>query len=289
MPVRGRFAGRLPTAALLIAHAAARLSRLAGCGERVGGRRRHDDHDHRVGSSCPSPTRRVSRVTPISRRDRDRGSRRLLARPTPAATHRVRHLSPDRGARRDADAQQVPATTATAWPCPTPRTSDHGPRETGRRAGRRSVRPLSQRLPALPGVSRRADAPSRADGRRSTARSPLRRCRRAAGATRSRSVCRVTRWRCRTRRTGPPTHGWGGAARGSAVCTNCHEPNFCTSCHGMPMPHPADWGTAHPDMATKKPGECTLCHVQKDCDACHQIHQTHAKGGGHDASRRARP
>lgn len=54
-------------------------------------------------------------------------------------------------------------------------------------------------------------------------------------------------------------------------CSTCHSKKFCTDCHGLPMPHPADFKKGHGDLGKKNPKVCSTCHgdAKKFCDQCH--------------------
>lgn len=61
-------------------------------------------------------------------------------------------------------------------------------------------------------------------------------------------------------------------------CGTCHAEDFCTSCHGVPMPHPAGFEEGHGDIGRTSPAVCSNCHALGDaagtettafCDSCH--------------------
>lgn len=64
-------------------------------------------------------------------------------------------------------------------------------------------------------------------------------------------------------------------------CYTCHTEQFCTNCHGMAMPHPAEFKepadpkapTGHPAVSKAKPEKCVMCHGKNEktyfCDSCH--------------------
>lgn len=53
-------------------------------------------------------------------------------------------------------------------------------------------------------------------------------------------------------------------------CYTCHQPSYCTDCHGgVEMPHPADFGTTHDEEAKANEAACITCHGEKSCDSCH--------------------
>lgn len=54
-------------------------------------------------------------------------------------------------------------------------------------------------------------------------------------------------------------------------CTYCHneETWSCDSCHGLPMPHPANWNSSHANEVSRF-GLCSKCHEdQYYCERCH--------------------
>lgn len=63
-----------------------------------------------------------------------------------------------------------------------------------------------------------------------------------------------------------------------SYCGTCHERDtFCTDCHGVPMPHPADFAEGHGDAGRSDPAVCANCHAKggvtqggtEFCNACH--------------------
>ncbi len=58
-------------------------------------------------------------------------------------------------------------------------------------------------------------------------------------------------------------------------CSTCHAEKFCSDCHGLPMPHPADFQEGHGDLGRNEPAVCATCHAKGDatgtqfCNACH--------------------
>jgi hypothetical protein len=60
-----------------------------------------------------------------------------------------------------------------------------------------------------------------------------------------------------------------------STCTECHNDNFCTSCHdSLQKPlavHPNDYVTLHPMQAKMDSMVCQSCHrLQSFCAACHE-------------------
>jgi hypothetical protein len=61
------------------------------------------------------------------------------------------------------------------------------------------------------------------------------------------------------------------AAAVQTSCLNCHgSESWCTECHGVPMPHPADIAKNHEDLA--KTASCVACHGRNSCKTCHHKH-----------------
>lgn len=54
-------------------------------------------------------------------------------------------------------------------------------------------------------------------------------------------------------------------------CSTCHARKFCTDCHGLPMPHPADFKKGHSKLGKASPQLCVKCHgnAKTFCTACH--------------------
>jgi len=55
-------------------------------------------------------------------------------------------------------------------------------------------------------------------------------------------------------------------------CEMCHnERRFCDDCHGMEMPHPANWTKVHNKLGKSKPKSCAMCHKGGEtfCNKCH--------------------
>lgn len=62
------------------------------------------------------------------------------------------------------------------------------------------------------------------------------------------------------------THGMGDLTQ----CATCHTAVDCRSCHGVSLPHEADYGSTHGDEAKTSAGKCGQCHDKKKfCDSCH--------------------
>jgi hypothetical protein len=71
----------------------------------------------------------------------------------------------------------------------------------------------------------------------------------------------------------PRSHGRGWSAthgqQDARRCVLCHEDAFCLKCHGLPMPHPSNWTSAHQQTALQKGNVCFRCHQRTECVACH--------------------
>lgn len=61
-------------------------------------------------------------------------------------------------------------------------------------------------------------------------------------------------------------------------CGTCHAAAFCTDCHGIQMPHPADFTEGHGKAGKSTPGVCATCHAKganssggsaEFCNGCH--------------------
>lgn len=71
------------------------------------------------------------------------------------------------------------------------------------------------------------------------------------------------------------THGMGD----QRSCRTCHPADFCSTCHGVEIPHSADFGATHGDAARLDRKACMVCHksAQAFCDECHTIEMPHPK------------
>ncbi|MDZ4178390.1 MAG: NapC/NirT family cytochrome c [Coriobacteriia bacterium] len=59
-------------------------------------------------------------------------------------------------------------------------------------------------------------------------------------------------------------------------CSTCHSEQFCSDCHGLPMPHPANFQEGHGELGNSQPATCATCHSVSGaaddtqfCNACH--------------------
>jgi hypothetical protein len=81
-----------------------------------------------------------------------------------------------------------------------------------------------------------------------------------------------TIWRVTHGSTWQVTHGMGD----TDSCATCHHPTYCSRCHGVALPHPADFGTTHGAPAQAARAKCSQCHDRKAfCDDCHGISMPH--------------
>lgn len=59
-------------------------------------------------------------------------------------------------------------------------------------------------------------------------------------------------------------------------CAVCHEAGYCAKCHGLDVPHAADFADRHGALARNEPSSCTTCHKGgRLCFGCHQIEMPH--------------
>lgn len=61
-------------------------------------------------------------------------------------------------------------------------------------------------------------------------------------------------------------------------CGTCHSSAFCEDCHGLPMPHPADFAEGHGEAGKADSAVCANCHAKGEavgssgtefCNSCH--------------------
>ena len=72
------------------------------------------------------------------------------------------------------------------------------------------------------------------------------------------------------------THGKDVDQAGTDTCDNCHNIYLhCQECHGLQMPHPAGWKTKHGDIATPEMETCRQCHEKQFCLSCHPVEMPH--------------
>jgi len=71
------------------------------------------------------------------------------------------------------------------------------------------------------------------------------------------------------------THGMGAIDS----CAICHQQDFCGKCHGVSLPHPAEFGRTHGASAIEDPAGCATCHKStRFCEACHGMEMPHPAG-----------
>ncbi|MCL5942043.1 MAG: hypothetical protein M1325_00695 [Actinobacteria bacterium] len=62
-------------------------------------------------------------------------------------------------------------------------------------------------------------------------------------------------------------------------CAKCHDVKvWCEQCHGVEMPHPASWASAHGRVALTQSAICEKCHQSRDttfCIRCHGLPSQH--------------
>lgn len=73
------------------------------------------------------------------------------------------------------------------------------------------------------------------------------------------------------------------ATEDTGQCSMCHTKKFCTDCHGIEMPHPAEWergATGHGPIARDDSQMCSKCHEREPdtCAMCHHSGLDPAKG-----------
>jgi hypothetical protein len=60
------------------------------------------------------------------------------------------------------------------------------------------------------------------------------------------------------------------------ACATCHTESSCMRCHGVPVPHPASFGSTHGQYAKAPKSTCYTCHeMQSFCNDCHGIEMPH--------------
>lgn len=86
------------------------------------------------------------------------------------------------------------------------------------------------------------------------------------------NTCHVAGWKVQHQPHGPEyVAAHSAAAKASSQpCFTCHgSENWCTSCHGLTMPHPDNIRATHPGLVRGKPETCAKCHGAKSCETCH--------------------
>jgi hypothetical protein len=63
------------------------------------------------------------------------------------------------------------------------------------------------------------------------------------------------------------------------TCAACHDvETFCIDCHGLDIPHPADWLATHGTLGLDRSSLCVKCHQSRDaqfCVRCHGMEMPH--------------
>ncbi|MBW6469208.1 MAG: hypothetical protein K0B85_08645 [Coriobacteriia bacterium] len=110
-------------------------------------------------------------------------------------------------------------------------------------------------------------------------------CHESTGAPRECDDCHDGRLEAERLTQGPwrVTHGpeWQAThAMGDYdTCLVCHDSSYCGKCHGVAVPHPAAFGSAHGRWALDEEAACETCHATSSfCDACHGIPMPHPSG-----------
>lgn len=68
------------------------------------------------------------------------------------------------------------------------------------------------------------------------------------------------------------THGLGELD----LCQTCHAPDSCVKCHGLVVPHEADFGSTHGMEYLANTDSCVTCHhVETFCKDCHAMEMPH--------------
>ncbi len=95
-----------------------------------------------------------------------------------------------------------------------------------------------------------------------------------AGSTDRRDTS--TAWKVAHGPTWQTTHGSGDLE----TCRSCHPADYCTRCHGTPVPHPATWARGHGEEAigAMKRASCETCHDPAWCERCHGVQMPHPDG-----------
>lgn len=82
-------------------------------------------------------------------------------------------------------------------------------------------------------------------------------------------------WRGTHGPTWGATHGKGDIT----LCRACHATGFCVGCHGIALPHPAEFSDVHGGYAQVQSARCGECHARLTfCDPCHGLPMPHADG-----------
>jgi hypothetical protein len=111
---------------------------------------------------------------------------------------------------------------------------------------------------------------------------PMSACLRCHDGTRASAACAA----CHRRSTGRllvPTDSRFGKVElaETPTCGGCHSEATCDACHGLRMPHPADYKDpqrhARPAAFGRKVKLCYRCHTFADCNECHLSFNAHVQ------------
>lgn len=59
-------------------------------------------------------------------------------------------------------------------------------------------------------------------------------------------------------------------------CSTCHDGEMCKECHGIELPHSAEFGSTHGKAAMSDNRSCEVCHrTASFCDSCHGTQMPH--------------
>jgi Cytochrome c3 len=73
-------------------------------------------------------------------------------------------------------------------------------------------------------------------------------------------------------------HGKLVVEKGGDVCARCHNVYLhCQECHGLQMPHPEQWTQKHGKIAYPQMQVCSRCHEKSYCLTCHPVEMPHPK------------
>ncbi|MDP2234696.1 MAG: hypothetical protein Q8K89_13745 [Actinomycetota bacterium] len=89
--------------------------------------------------------------------------------------------------------------------------------------------------------------------------------------SRSTRATGASSWRAAHGQGWEKAHGMGNLTG----CTDCHAPSYCASCHGLAMPHPAQWPRSHGESAKENGASCPSCHEATWCESCHGVAMPH--------------
>ena len=76
----------------------------------------------------------------------------------------------------------------------------------------------------------------------------------------------------------PPTFKKSHGLEDMRNCTVCHTPDYCASCHTVPLPHPDGWIYLHWQGTRSLEKACYQCHQEQNCTDCHKIKMPHPEG-----------